>query len=227
MDDILPEDVEMVAQGIRRAAALYPDTAAIRALQVAAMKAAKDFSWVKATRQYVDHFVERRRPGRRPPRRASARRLPRRPCKVSPSPFLLSRSSISLCPPARPPPLPSDPAGLTRHRLALQTNTSRALQSPSRNAPHTHTHMHIPHTPCPATPRLTPRPARRRAWELCRGRAAATFATFAAFAAFAAAGLGPPAGGGGGGLHHHHPRPWTAGRAPNPVLGHAAATQRC
>ena len=57
MDDILPEDVQMIAKAIKRAAALYSDTATIRTLQVAAMKAAKDFSWVKATKQYVEHFL--------------------------------------------------------------------------------------------------------------------------------------------------------------------------
>lgn len=57
MDLILPEDVAMVAGGIKRAAALYADTAAMRAMQTAAMKAAKDFSWVSATKHYVAHFL--------------------------------------------------------------------------------------------------------------------------------------------------------------------------
>ena len=123
MDDILPEDVEMVAQGIRRAAALYPDTAAIRGLQVAAMKAAKDFSWVKATRQYVDHFVVRRR---RAPRRARARRSLLRPGEGRPG------SLRNLCrnlPP--PPPLPSEPAGLTRHPQPFAKRSTHTLR---RNA---------------------------------------------------------------------------------------------
>ena len=118
MDDILPEDVEMVAQGIRRAAALYPDTAAIRALQVAAMKAAKDFSWVKATRQYVDHFVVRRR---RAPRRARARRSLLRPGEGRPG------SLRNLCRNLPPPPA-----------LALRTRRADPPSTALREALHTH-----------------------------------------------------------------------------------------
>jgi granule-bound starch synthase len=57
MDAILPADVEMIASSIRRAATLYGDGAALRRTQVAAMAAAKEYSWTKATKQYVDHFL--------------------------------------------------------------------------------------------------------------------------------------------------------------------------
>jgi glycogen synthase len=57
MDDILPADVQMIATAIKRTAALYADTPTVRTLQVAAMKAAKDFSWVQATKEYVKHFL--------------------------------------------------------------------------------------------------------------------------------------------------------------------------
>jgi glycogen synthase len=63
MDDILPEDVQMIVKNIKRAVALYEsDPATYNAMQVAAMKAAKDYSWVKATKQYVDHFLVSERP---------------------------------------------------------------------------------------------------------------------------------------------------------------------
>ncbi len=66
MDDILPEDVEMIVKNIKRAVALYEsDPATYNAMQVAAMKAAKDYSWVKATKQYVDHFLVTARPARK------------------------------------------------------------------------------------------------------------------------------------------------------------------
>jgi granule-bound starch synthase len=57
MDDIVPADVEMIAKDIKRAVALYGDKATLKAMQVSAMEAAKDFSWVKATKQYVQHFM--------------------------------------------------------------------------------------------------------------------------------------------------------------------------
>ena len=74
MDDILPEDVEMIVNNIKRAVALYAsDPATYNAMQVAAMKAAKDYSWVKATKQYVSHFLVSRSPApRSPPPSASA-----------------------------------------------------------------------------------------------------------------------------------------------------------
>ncbi len=58
MDDILPEDVEMIVKNIKRAVDLYEsEPATYRQMQVAAMKAAKDFSWVQATKLYVNHFL--------------------------------------------------------------------------------------------------------------------------------------------------------------------------
>ena len=57
MDDILPEDVEMITKNIKRAVKLYKDKSTLKEMQVAAMKAAKEFSWVKATKQYIDHFL--------------------------------------------------------------------------------------------------------------------------------------------------------------------------
>lgn len=57
MDDIIAQDVDMIASDIKRAITLYGDKATLQEMQVAAMKAAKDFSWVKATKQYVDHFL--------------------------------------------------------------------------------------------------------------------------------------------------------------------------
>ncbi len=57
MDDIIPSDVEMIATNIKRAVTLYGDKATLKEMQVSAMQAAKDFSWVKATKQYVQHFL--------------------------------------------------------------------------------------------------------------------------------------------------------------------------
>lgn len=58
MDDILPEDVAMIVKNIKRAVTLYEsEPATYNKMQVAAMKAAKDYSWVKATKEYVDHFL--------------------------------------------------------------------------------------------------------------------------------------------------------------------------
>jgi hypothetical protein len=57
MDDLVPADVEMIGTNIKRALALYGDKAALKKVQVAAMAAAKDYSWTKATKQYIDHFL--------------------------------------------------------------------------------------------------------------------------------------------------------------------------
>ena len=59
MDDIVPADVEMIVSDIKRAVQLYADKATLKSMQVAAMEASKDFSWVKATKQYVQHFLVR------------------------------------------------------------------------------------------------------------------------------------------------------------------------
>jgi hypothetical protein len=59
MDDILPADVEMIVSNIKRAVKLYGEKAELKAVQIAAMKAAKDFSWTKATKEYIDHFLVR------------------------------------------------------------------------------------------------------------------------------------------------------------------------
>ena len=83
------------------------------------MKAAKDFSWVKATRQYVDHFVVRRR---RAPRRARARRSLLRPGEGRPG------SLRNLCRNLPPPPA-----------LALRTRRADPPSTALREALHTHT----------------------------------------------------------------------------------------
>jgi glycogen synthase len=67
MDDIAPVDVSMIAGSIQRAIKLYGDKATLRTIQVAAMKAAKDYSWTKATKQYVEHFLVRPPPIPPPP----------------------------------------------------------------------------------------------------------------------------------------------------------------
>eukprot|EP00292_Cryptomonas_paramecium_P033456 CAMPEP_0113702042 /NCGR_PEP_ID=MMETSP0038_2-20120614/24945_1 /TAXON_ID=2898 /ORGANISM="Cryptomonas paramecium" /LENGTH=560 /DNA_ID=CAMNT_0000626071 /DNA_START=37 /DNA_END=1719 /DNA_ORIENTATION=+ /assembly_acc=CAM_ASM_000170 len=57
MDEIVPEDVEMIADSIKRAVKLYSDKQTINTMQKAAMAAAKDYSWTKATKEYVQHFI--------------------------------------------------------------------------------------------------------------------------------------------------------------------------
>ena len=96
MDDIVPADVALVADGIKRAVKLYGDKGALRAIQVAAMKAAKDYSWTKATKEYVQHFLVR------PPRTPHPPPLPPSPPPPPLSIFLMLARAPSLSAPSLP-----------------------------------------------------------------------------------------------------------------------------
>ena len=99
MDDLLPADVTMLVGAIERAVKLHGDAAAMRKLQVAAMAAAKDYSWTRATKKYVEHFLVN---GRLPVALAlsplslcSSPRFPSSPPLLPfPTPFLLSLVSL-------------------------------------------------------------------------------------------------------------------------------------
>nr|CAH04621.1 UDP-glucose-glycogen glucosyltransferase precursor [Guillardia theta] len=57
-DDITPADVEMLVKNFNRAISLYGNKDKYKQMQVNAMAAAKDYSWTRAAKQYVNTFLE-------------------------------------------------------------------------------------------------------------------------------------------------------------------------
>jgi glycogen synthase len=55
-DGIEEDDVDMLVKNFDKAMKLYKSPAEFRAIQVAAMDAAKDFSWQNSVKQYVAEF---------------------------------------------------------------------------------------------------------------------------------------------------------------------------
>ena len=54
----MPKDVEMIVSNIGRAIKLYETKTKLREIQIAAMAAAKTYSWNSAAREYIEHFIE-------------------------------------------------------------------------------------------------------------------------------------------------------------------------
>jgi len=57
-DELVPKDVEMIVSNIGRAMKLYENKSKLREVQIAAMAAAKTYSWNNAAREYISHFIE-------------------------------------------------------------------------------------------------------------------------------------------------------------------------
>ncbi|KAJ1494782.1 hypothetical protein T484DRAFT_2403425 [Baffinella frigidus] len=57
-DELVPKDVAMIVSNIARAMKLYESKAKMREVQIAAMAAAKTYSWNNAAREYIKHFIE-------------------------------------------------------------------------------------------------------------------------------------------------------------------------
>lgn len=55
-DEITTKDVVMIVSNMQRAADLYKNTPKLREIQVAAMAAAKSYSWAKAAKSYIETF---------------------------------------------------------------------------------------------------------------------------------------------------------------------------
>eukprot|EP00961_Rhodomonas_salina_P148466 1998397-Rhodomonas_salina.1 len=57
-DEIVDEDVAMLVSNMERACKLFKDKETLRTVQVAAMGAAKSYSWSAAAQKYVDHLLK-------------------------------------------------------------------------------------------------------------------------------------------------------------------------
>ena len=57
-DELVTKDVTMIASNIGRAMELYKSKSTMREIQIAAMAAAKTYSWNNAAREYISHFIE-------------------------------------------------------------------------------------------------------------------------------------------------------------------------